>query len=730
MEKTALQKNWKAKIIDKKTVAENTFEVSFEIIEKDFTFKAGQYVWVVLPELRYDDPKGDRRAFSVCTTPTLKNRISIIFRNSNSGYKKTLLELDIGAEVQVIGPFGYMDFPQDEKTPVVFLAGGVGIAPFLSLIRNAIEKKDTRKITLLYANSNIEKAAYSEELSKIGSENTNIIIKQITGSIDWDFISESVTSFENVIWYVIGTEKMVTGTAKMLYQHSVNEENIKFEEFYVSKESITSQIKLPEVNIENVFTLALEESFNHVILTDLNGKIIFANRGAEIITGFLRSEMIGQTPRLWGGLMEKSFYDQLWQTIKRDKKPFQGKVRNRRRNGEVYYTISRISPILNKDKELIGYVGAEEDITQQVVYQKQIEQENAKGEAIFSSIGEGLIVTDAMGNILLVNHAFEVLLGWNSAEIVGKKMLEVIPKYDEDGGLVPNEERSLTAVLSGRISRSSISTVEKPYYYLCHDKSKLAIVGVATPIVLDDKVVGAVQIFRDISEAVEIFKIKDEFLSIAAHDLRTPSAAIRGFLSRVLDGDAGEISEKARDLLQSAYDGNLRLIKLVDDFLVMSRIERGKIIVEPVVGSLESAVEKVVKENSEIAKGKNLYLDYKKVDLPNVLIDEEKIIELLNNLIANAIKFTEKGGITITHEITDKEVITKVADTGIGISKEAQGRLFQKYQKVNLKESIQSGLGLGLYICRLIIEKHNGRIWVESEEGKGSTFSFSLPHVS
>ena len=203
METAEPQKNWKAKIINNRRVAENTYEISFEIFEKDFSFKAGQYIWIGLPKLKYSDPKGDRRAFSIITTPALKNRVTILFRNSKSGYKKTLIESAVGSEVSIAGPFGYLDFPRDEKTPVVFLAGGVGIAPFLCQIRYCVENKINRKITLLHANSSIEEAAYSDELSKITSENTNIISKQITGTIDWDFIAESVPSFEHVIWYVI-----------------------------------------------------------------------------------------------------------------------------------------------------------------------------------------------------------------------------------------------------------------------------------------------------------------------------------------------------------------------------------------------------------------------------------------------------------------------------------------------------------------------------------------------
>ena len=356
----------------------------------------------------------------------------------------------------------------------------------------------------------------------------------------------------------------------------------------------------------------------------------------------------------------------------------------------------------------------------------QISRERKKDEALLASIGDAVVVTDEKGQITFVNRVFEDLIGWQLAEITGKPMTEIIPKYDEKNMLVPTQERFISKVLSGEMKVGNLSTLTNMYYYQCREGRRLPIVGIVTPIVLDSRIIGAVQVFSDATHDMEIAKMKDEFLNIAAHDLRTPSAAVRGFLSRVLDGDAGEITDKAKDLLRSAYEGNKRLIRLVDDFLMVSRIERGKITVEPKPGRLENAINKAVSETEGLAKENDLYLKYETITLPDVAIDEERIIELLINLIGNAIKFTSSGGITISHEVTPDAVITHVTDTGIGVSKDAQKQLFKKYFKVNSQEIAQSGLGLGLYISKLIMDGHGGKIWANSEEGKGATFSFSL----
>ncbi|OGM31158.1 hypothetical protein A2803_01640 [Candidatus Woesebacteria bacterium RIFCSPHIGHO2_01_FULL_44_21] len=376
-----IKKNWKAKIGEQKDVAKDTKEITFEIHEPGFAFKAGQYVWIIVPELHYEDPRGNRRAFSICSSPSEDGRISVVFRNYPSGFKKTLTELPAGSEVSVVGPFGYLDFPDNPEASVVFIAGGVGVAPFMSMVRSAAANKDARKITLLYANSTETKAVYADELSKIASENKNIIIKEKKGTVDWDWISESVSAPASVIWYVIGPKDMVSEVARLLYDNGVEEKSIRFEEFYVSRDSLN--VSLEKIwDTAEVFKLAVESSFNHIILTDINANIVFANKGAEIITGFTNKEMVGQTPRLWGGLMAKAFYEKMWQTIKNEKRPFEAEIKNRRKSGEIYQTITRISPIFDKTNGLIGFMGTEEDISRRLMLEEDLKNKIAELEKI------------------------------------------------------------------------------------------------------------------------------------------------------------------------------------------------------------------------------------------------------------------------------------------------------------------------------------------------------------
>lgn len=350
-------KLYDSKILNRKEIAEDTFELELGL-QNDFNFQAGQYIWLILPNLLYEDPRGQRRAFSICSSPNKKGLIDIIFRKSASGFKKTLIELPINSYVQVYGPFGSMILPQEPPPLTVLIAGGTGIAPFLSIIRFATEQEDPRKILLIYSNVSKNRAAYFKNLKELQSKNPNFSFKSNISKLKFNFIKESVPNLRTAKYYVIGPQEMISNISKGFSAYGINPESIIFEEFYVPS-------KTPEVLLSNieVFKMAVESASNHIVFTDTNGVIMFANHGAEETTLFTKNEMIGQTPRLWGGLMDGEFYRKLWRTIKIDLRPFVGEIKNRRKNGEIYYAIARISPIFDSKSSLIGFMATEEDIS-------------------------------------------------------------------------------------------------------------------------------------------------------------------------------------------------------------------------------------------------------------------------------------------------------------------------------------------------------------------------------
>ncbi|MBI5732787.1 sensor histidine kinase [Candidatus Jorgensenbacteria bacterium] len=224
-------------------------------------------------------------------------------------------------------------------------------------------------------------------------------------------------------------------------------------------------------------------------------------------------------------------------------------------------------------------------------------------------------------------------------------------------------------------------------------------------------------------------ELKEEFVFIAAHELRTPVTAIKGYISMVLDGDAGEVNPEVQKFLSEVRKASDRLNQLVNDLLQIARSEAGRLKIEVQSIDIAEAVQSALSELKPLALEKSIKLVYNPVTTPPVLADSDRLKEVLINLVGNAIKYTMRSGdVIISHEVKDKGLITHIKDHGIGISVEAQKKLFEKFYRVQTEETRNiTGTGLGLFIVKQIVEKMNGKIWVVSEESQGSTFSFSLP---
>ena len=227
----------------------------------------------------------------------------------------------------------------------------------------------------------------------------------------------------------------------------------------------------------------------------------------------------------------------------------------------------------------------------------------------------------------------------------------------------------------------------------------------------------------------ELDRLKDEFVSAAAHALRSPMTAIKGYLSMVIDGDGGEVASKAKEFLQGAYEGNDRLIRLVNHMLDISRIESGRLIFNISEVQLEEIIQSEIDSLKILSQKKGIILAYQKpkTALPKVSVDSDRIREVINNLVGNAIKFTDKGSITITQEIKNNLLLTHVTDTGKGIDPQDQKSLFQKFTQARHSGGKTGGSGLGLYVSKIIVNEFGGDVTFNSQSGKGSTFTFSIP---
>lgn len=233
---------------------------------------------------------------------------------------------------------------------------------------------------------------------------------------------------------------------------------------------------------------------------------------------------------------------------------------------------------------------------------------------------------------------------------------------------------------------------------------------------------------KEIENSSHVAKLKDEFVYLAAHELRAPATAIKGYIEMIEEKHAS--SNKKADYLNKIKEINSHLIDLINDLLEVARTESSKIKIDLSVEDLPPVVRQTIDKLFPLAKEKEIKINYlPSNDLPKVLANCQKLEEIITNLISNAIKYNHVGGkIEIRHELKDQAVITHVIDTGIGLTDEDKGHLFEKFWRAdNDVVTSHTGTGLGLFITKELVERMHGKIWVESESGKGSTFSFQLP---
>jgi signal transduction histidine kinase len=230
-------------------------------------------------------------------------------------------------------------------------------------------------------------------------------------------------------------------------------------------------------------------------------------------------------------------------------------------------------------------------------------------------------------------------------------------------------------------------------------------------------------------ELRELDTAKDEFISMASHQLRTPLTAIKGYLSMLLDGDAGEIKVGQYDFIHEAYSGANRMVGLINDLLNVSRMETGRFFIEATEVDIVVAVQEEARQYDSAAKEKGIYLklDLAK-DLPHIWVDEMKLRQVIMNLIDNAIHYTTKGGVTVKLYKDRDYLYYEVLDTGIGVPTSQQPALFEKFYRAdNARHVRPDGTGLGIYLAKRVVQDHGGTIVFHSEENKGSTFGFKLP---
>ena len=349
-------------------------------------------------------------------------------------------------------------------------------------------------------------------------------------------------------------------------------------------------------------------------------------------------------------------------------------------------------------------------------------QDMARTEALFLSIGDGAISTDEEGCIERVNQTALTILGFEEKDLLGKVFHEVIVAADDQGVPIPEDSRPIM-----RSSRSG-KTVMTRCYYVRKDGSYVPVSITVSPILLEGKQVGAVEVFRDITREIEIEHTQSDFISIASHQLRTPATAVKTYLAMLSDGMAGELTDMQKKYLKLAFESNERQLNIVNDLLLTASSEAGSLVLKKQPTDIGQLMQATVDDFATIIEQRQHAVQLDIAGSVVASVDPSYMKMVFENLMSNACKYTPKQGRIVIRLSSDDEMgMVSIEDNGVGINSQQRSKLFKKFSRIeNALSGEAGGSGIGLYLLNQIVELHGGAVSVDSEEDKGTKFTVTF----
>lgn len=365
-----------------------------------------------------------------------------------------------------------------------------------------------------------------------------------------------------------------------------------------------------------------------------------------------------------------------------------------------------------------------------------LSREAIKSEVVINALAEGVIVVDKKGILQLINPAAQQLTGWGAGDSVQLDYHSVLKLATAQGKPIEGDD-PIQQVL-----KTNKTVVNNELSLTTKEAKKRQLSLVVSPISNEEGAAGAIAVFRDITSEKAEEREKAEFISTASHEMRTPVASIEGYLALAMNPNVAQIDDKARAYLNKAHEATQHLGRLFQDLLTISRAEDGRLVNNPQLIDMTAFVRKLWEGQQPKAQAKGLQYTFMpqagmspeaaKTIAPILYthFDPDRLSEVLNNLIDNAVKYTSEGEVSVDVTGDAENIIIAIKDSGIGIGKEDIPHLFQKFYRIDNSYTREvGGTGLGLYISRRIMEQSGGQIWVESEVGKGSTFYVQVPRI-
>jgi PAS domain S-box-containing protein len=545
--------------------------------------------------------------------------------------------------------------------------------------------------------------------------------------------------------------------------------------FAVVFSDITERKKAEEKVLK--LTKGIDQSPATVVITDIDGNIEFVNPRFTEVTGFTAQEAMGQNPRvLKSDYQTKEFYKDLWDTIKSGN-DWRGELCNKKKSGELYWESASISPIKNEFGEIVNFIAVKEDITDRKNAILALEQNNRLINTMLDNLPVGIFMVDALnGKPIIANEYAKKLLGkgivkdastetlsevyqafkvgtnqfYPTSEMPIVKGIRGIPSHIDDMEVLqPDGRKILLEVFGCPVFNSQGQIWASLVGFLdITERKRTEITLRENQLVLKEKNEEYLALNEELTEsnerinrintdlvlarqkAEESDQLKSAFLANMSHEIRTPMNAIIGFSEMLLNP---RIPSEKKDffahILNSACH---QLLNIVEDIIDISKIETGQMDIHIGKSNINQIVNRIqqiyypqTSENGVDILAKCQLND----DMAEINTDSTKLSQILTNLVSNAVKFTEKGAIEIGYVVKAEVIEFYVKDSGVGIASEHFELIFERFRQVDLGDTRKyGGTGLGLPICKAFIEMLGGRIWLESELGKGSIFKFTLPY--